>query len=162
VVRIALVVFALLALAGEGGASASRPALSVSGGNRHLASEAQASIFRAVPTKRCLVRHRVYVMPLLPFAFLPLPVAHFGFATHTGDSGYIMFYRSAVQAAGASARWVVEHEQQLCIPLGKTMSWCLAHLPVPGVRQTEDNVFIDWLTGPKNWSARQLVTACLR
>jgi len=124
-------------------------------------TEAKTAIFGAVPTKRCLARHKVYVMPLLAFAFRPLPVAHFGFATHTGDSGYIMFYRSAAQATDASARWVVEHEQQLCIPLGKSMSWCLAHLPVSGVRQMEGNVFIDWLIGPKTWSARQLVTACL-
>lgn len=161
-VWLALAAGAIVARTGGCRAAASSSAQAVTA-PRASTLAAAASSFRPRPTKRCLVRsHEVHVLPLAPFLFRPRPEAHFGFVTRSGDNGYVMFYASAARAKLAAARWDVEHEQLLCTPLGHTLSWCLSHLPVPGIKQTTGNVFIDLISGPKSEATRRLLTGCVR
>lgn len=105
--------------------------------------------------------HKVRLFTLAPFQFPPRPVARYGFVNAENDSGYIMFYRSPAEAREGVARWDAQHEQAICIPLGHTLSWCLKHMPVPGVKQVKGNVFIDWGVGPRNAASRSLIENCL-
>jgi len=116
-------------------------------------------------TKHCLAAHKVFADPGAPYwpaGQTPAPTAHFIFGDHSGDNGYIMFYRSTALAHVAAERWITEQQRRICLPLGHTMSWCNEHLPVPGIRQTTENVLIDWISGPKTYVSRQTVTGCLR
>jgi hypothetical protein len=120
---------------------------------------------RPAATRTCLRRHKITVFLFgapWPAQISPPPYSHFGFASHAGDNGLIMFYKSAREAQDAAARWVGNQERLLCTPGGHTMAWCLAHLPVPGKRQIENNVLINWVVGPVKPATQQLILGCLQ
>jgi hypothetical protein len=154
VLALALLSFACTNMTAEGQAKPS----SIFAHGRGLATPA---LVAPTASKQCLTRHGVELTPVLSFHSSPKPVARLGFGTKSGASGYLLFFRSEAQALRAESQWVGEQEEALCIPLGHTMSWCLQHVHVPGIRQTHENTLIDWLSGLKDTVGRRLVVDCL-